>query len=95
MRKITQAAVSAFYSDVNFKSGNTVVTAGVGLITEMKLHGNVIARKKDGKVEINNCGWETNTTKERLNGLNGVKINAKNKIWFLNGDIMLEGWNTI
>tara|TARA_Y100000592_G_C5381110_1_gene273463 strand:+ start:530 stop:898 length:369 start_codon:yes stop_codon:yes gene_type:complete len=38
---------------------------------------------------ITAAGWRTNTTKERLNGLNGVNIYQKDFQWHLNG----EAWN--
>lgn len=38
---------------------------------------------------ITAAGWRTNTTKERLNGLNGVNIYQKDFQWYLNG----EAWN--
>ena len=38
---------------------------------------------------ITSAGWPTNTTKERLNGLNGVNIYQKDFQWYLNG----EAWN--
>ena len=36
-------------------------------------------------LSITNAGWESNTTKERLNGLDGVSIQQKAGIWYLNG----------
>ena len=38
---------------------------------------------------ITSAGWQTNTTKERLNGFNGVNIYQKDFQWYLNG----EAWN--
>ena len=57
-------------------------------VTIMKLHGNSIAfRYNDPErtLSITNCGWQTNTTKERLNAIDGVKIYQKSGQWFLNG----------
>ena len=54
--------------------------------TSYWLHGNKIAaRLGDGRMWISNAGWATNTTKERLNGLPGVRVNQKNFQWFING----------
>ena len=36
-------------------------------------------------IQSTNCGWFSNTTKERLNGLPNVNIYQKNFEWFLNG----------
>ena len=62
-----------------------------GNITKLKLHGNTIAIKfetKKGKTHlfITNAGWESNTTKERLNALDGVSIVQRNFIWYLNDE---------
>ena len=57
-------------------------------VTVLKLHGNAIAYKyNDPKqtLSITNCGWESNTTKERLNALPNVSIQQKNFVWYLNG----------
>lgn len=35
----------------------------------MKLHGNTIASVDGSQLTLNDCGWQTTTTKERLNGL--------------------------
>ena len=90
MRKITINSIEAFNSNENFKSSNTEVVTD-NHTTFLKLHGSTIAIKNiaTNELKITNCGWETTTTKERLNGLEGVRINAKNFVWYLNG----EAWN--
>ena len=58
-------------------------------VTVLKYQGNEIAyRYNDPKktLSITNCGWFSNTTKERLNGLPNVSIQQKNFIWYLNGN---------
>jgi hypothetical protein len=42
-----------------------------------------------GDLWINDAGWQTVTTKERLNGFPSVNIVQKNFQWFLNG----EAWD--
>ena len=64
MRKVTQETVNAFLKGEKKTIGNTS-TDGKSLC----LHGNCIARKVDGKIYISNAGWQSVTTKERLNGL--------------------------
>jgi len=64
MRKVTQETVNAFLKGEKKTIGNTF-TDGKSLY----LHGNCIARKVDGKIYISNAGWQSVTTKERLNGL--------------------------
>lgn len=72
MRQITRDAVNAFMSGKDFKRGNTEVKNGV-----MYLHGNAIATKNNVGymspdaigIMVNLAGWNTRTTRERLNGL--------------------------
>jgi hypothetical protein len=87
MRKITRESVVAFNSATPFKKSNTEVKVRLN-VTIMELFGNAIAYRyndPDRTLSITNCGWESQTTKERLNGLDGVRINQKNGQWFLNG----------
>lgn len=89
MRKITKQAIEAFNAGRNFNSSNTKVKAynngsHSGEIY-LYLHGNVIAKRINGTLSISNCGWFTNTTRERLNGLPGVSICQRKGQWYLNG----------
>ena len=84
MRKITEQAANAFKDDRGSLSGNTQVRVISG-ITEMLLHGHIIAKKEDGNLWINLCGWNTTTTRERLNGLPNVSVRTKAGSVFLNG----------
>tara|TARA_R100000426_G_C4728537_1_gene74895 strand:+ start:62 stop:409 length:348 start_codon:yes stop_codon:yes gene_type:complete len=94
MRKITQDAVRAFEQHKKFKRGNTEVEVSESrLFAELKLHGNTIA--SSGVFEglmISSAGWKTNTTKERLNGLDGVHIYQKDFTWYLNGREWTGEW---
>lgn len=94
-RKITQESVSAFLSGRKFKKGNMSVENELGY-TKLKLHGNTIATIDAlGVLSISNAGWQSNTTKERLNGLPNVHINQKNWSWYLNGNVWDGGWKRI
>ena len=87
MRKITEETVNAFNNSLPFRKANMEVEV-LSDVTIMKLHGNSIAfRYKYPKrsLKITNCGWQTNTTKERLNAIDGVSIYQKSGQWFLNG----------
>ena len=87
MRKITEETINAFNNSLPFKKGNMEVEV-LPKVTVMKLHGNSIAfryNEPDRKLCITNCGWESNTTKERLNAIAGVNIHQKAWQWFLNG----------
>jgi len=92
MKKITKDAVRAFLNRKKFKRSNTEVVIPIPNETHegnpsaiMYLHNNPIAFILDNCLTITSCGWETNTTKERLNGLPGVHIQKKNLQWYLNG----------
>ena len=99
MRKITEQAVKAFVNGDSFKSGNTMVEHLIQphmTSTHLYLHGNEIARLSNNVLTLSSCGWETNTTKERLNGLlrqYGNKIiRQKEGVWYLY-DSFLSGEN--
>lgn len=85
--KTTAKAVNAFIQNRNFNSPNTNVIAYSDGKVSMYLFGNCIANKDEhGKITIRNCGWQTNTTKERLNGLPNVSIRQIKGEWYLNGE---------
>ena len=87
MRQITIDAIRAFNNNYKFKRSNTEVRIfGYDTnVTQLILHGNIIAYKDNTGTYISTCGWHTVTTKERLNGLHGVHIEQRNYIWYLNG----------
>ena len=72
MRKISKLAARAFINERKFSRDNTSVrsfpTIG-GNMTELYLHGNIIARKRGDKIHLSLAGWPTMTTRERLNTL--------------------------
>ena len=91
MRQITKESINAFMNASNFNKQNTSVEV-LPNVTILKLHNNAIAyRYNDPKktLSITNAGWQSNTTKERLNALPNVNILQKNFIWYLNG----KEWN--
>ena len=97
MRKITKDAIRAFREHRKFKRGNTVVEVCESkLFAELKLHGNAIARSGvfDGLM-ISSAGWNTVTTKERLNGFDEVEIYQKDFTWYLNGHEWNGAWVSI
>lgn len=91
MRKITSEAVRAFEWGNNYKGSNTEVKNN----GEMYLFGNLIARHVPGGYEITNAGWQSATTKERLNAIQGVHIVQKAGEWYLNGNLWNGSWITI
>ena len=73
MRKIAQDAARAFCNNRKFSRSNTQVRTGVTIgdqpMTELLLHGHVIARRRNGQLFVTLAGWPTPTTKSRLNAL--------------------------
>jgi hypothetical protein len=91
MRQITIDSIDAFLNARKFNRQNMSVEV-LPNVTILKLHNNAIAYKyndPERTLSITNCGWFSNTTKERLNGLPNVNIYQKNFEWFLNG----KEWN--
>lgn len=103
MRKITEQSVRAFLDGQVFNSGNMNVSVVDGDV-HLYLHGNLIARKftvpggfgvEDSvRIEIRDAGWQSNTTKERLNGLLDtmgarMHIYQRNFEWFIGS----HSWN--
>lgn len=77
MRKITELAAAAFETGREFKQSNTEVKlTQEGKCVELLLFNNRIAYKHldSNHFYITNAGWKSPTTKERLNGLQGVSI---------------------
>jgi len=98
MRQITKDAIKAFYNKEDFKRSNTQIKYVLNMMTAvstmvMFLHGHAIAKLTKGELYIRHAGYKTNTTKERLNGLNGVHIHQKNFIWYVNGIEWEDGYN--
>ena len=95
MRKITADAIRAFRNRQTFKRGNTEVKVYDNSVA-LFLHGNIIAEyAADGALYIRDGGWQTNTTKERLNGLPNVHIYQKDFQWYLNGEAWSGAWTLI
>jgi len=92
MRKIEQQMNEAILNRKDFFSSNTSVENYVNNITGakeavVKLHGNHIATVGD-TLQICDAGWQTVTTKSRLNALcnefaEGCYVFQKNYDWFL------------
>lgn len=93
-RKISSAAAHSFMNHRPYKNKNThVVVTPHG--TEMRLHGNLIAKNVKGKVSISMAGWPTTTTKSRLNSL-GVNVRTKGGKHYLgNKEIDSKSWYTL
>lgn len=90
MRQITSEAVNAFISGRSFKKANMRVERFSQERFFMYLHDNMIADRENNKLFITTCGWYTNTTKERLNGIldayNLPRLSVKKGVWYLGNE---------
>lgn len=74
MRKIEQQMNAAITAKKDWQSGNTVVTHSRGdvingPVSHVFLHGNKIAEVGDTFIRLFDGGWQTTTTKSRLNAI--------------------------
>ena len=70
MRKIESQMIAAVQGNTNWTSGNTCVTIDTETNTSsIYLHGNLIATVTDNDMTIYDGGWQSVTTKSRLNAL--------------------------
>lgn len=91
MRKITKEAVSAFVEREMFSKSNTSTDGRY-----LRLHNNTIAYWGNGDdLWVSTAGWNTVTTRERLNGLPGVSVCMKRGQLYLNGEKWDGGWKLI
>mgnify|MGYP004405756691 FL=1 len=91
MRKIEKQMCDAVQSNKNWTSGNTAVyfdpETGVSIV---RLHGNKIAEISDNDMTIFDGGWQTVTTKSRLNALceyfciDGENVFQEDFQWYVN-----------
>ena len=93
MRKIEEQMNSAVSNNKNWSSANTVVTyCEETNESNVYLHGNHIATVGDTWMQLFDGGWQSNTTKSRLNallstfGIDGEKVFQKDFQWFLMQD---------
>ena len=95
MRKITRDIVNAFQNSRSLTIGNSRTNG-----ESLWLFGNKIAEIRRDGLWITNAGWQSVTTKERLNGLSGVEIRNRRGTWILNdipwsGEwVNVDAWNS-
>ena len=95
MRQVEKNMLQAVRAGKNFKCGNTEVKNGVFGEVFVYLHGNCIYRIIDGVREFTLSGWNTVTTRSRLNAL-GVNVSQKNWEPIYNGTVINSyNWYTV
>ena len=89
MRKIEHQMNAAIINEQDWKCANTEVRNEDG-VSKVFLHGNLIAEVGDTFLRLFDGGWQSNTTKSRLNALlkahgkGGECVFQKQWEWFIN-----------
>jgi len=89
MRKIETQIIKAIQENKDLKVANSEVISCTN-VSDVYLHGNLIARIGETWMELFDCGYQTATTKSRLNallsafGMEGEYIFQKKGQWFIN-----------
>ena len=90
MRKIERQMLNAIANNSDWQSANTRVEYDAETNESKEyLHGNHIADVADNYIRIYDGGWQSNTTKSRINailgehGISGEGVFQKNYQWFI------------
>lgn len=104
MRKIEQQMIAAIREGKDWKNGNTKVIT-INDVSWVYLHDNHIATVYEDSVEVFDGGWQSNTTKSRLNAIcnafciAGEGVFQKKFEWFIHKFVGQAGeskvYNTI
>lgn len=90
MRLVTKRSIECLFIGKNYSSKNTKVIGD-----RLYLWDTPIIEVRDDGVYIQTGGWNTSTTKERLNGLPGVRVYHKKHILHLNGVPWNGNWSKV
>jgi hypothetical protein len=87
MRKIESQMNRAISTETDWKCDNTQVI-NIDGVSFVYLHNNLIAMIADTWLELFDGGWQSNTTKSRLNAIlsehgSGERVYQKNFKWFV------------
>ena len=91
-RKIERQMQAAIATRTDWRKSNTSVSVDSEGFTSVRLHGNRIAEiDPNGDIILSSCGWDTPTTKSRLNAIldvfiSGCHIFQKDFTWYV-GDL--------
>lgn len=97
MRKIERLMNDAIRGNRHWKCDNTEVIADHDGVSRVYLHDNLIAEVGDTFIRLFDGGWQSATTKSRLNailadhGIGSESVFQKNHTWFFRdamGDVL-------
>jgi hypothetical protein len=93
MREIEKKMVAAVRNGRNFNGNNTQVKSLSNGNIYVYLFDNCIYKIVNGTPKFNLCGWNSATTRSRLNAL-GVNVTSKNFTPYYNGEPISanSGW---
>jgi hypothetical protein len=101
MRKIESQMINAIQNQTDWQSANTSVHFNEDEnLSIVRLHGNKIAEVGDTFIRLFDGGYQSNTTKSRLNailsacGEVGDRVFAKNYEWFVSMNTV-QGLSTV
>jgi len=100
MRKIESQMCAAIQANQDFKSGNTQVITIEG-VSFIYLHGNQIASVDEDSMTIYDGGWQSTTTKSRLNALcnefcvAGEGVFQKDFVWYVRKFVGMAGQSKV
>jgi len=89
MRKIEQLMNVAISNNNEYWSKANTSVETIDGVSYVRLHGNLIAEVDDNGIKLYDGGWQSNTTKSRLNailtehGIAGEGVFQKNYQWFI------------
>ena len=89
MRAIERKMIAAIREHKDWRLDNTEVEWISEDVASVMLHGHTLAEVHPDHLMISDCGWQTTTTKSRLNALLGELVNVptgisqKNWTWRL------------
>lgn len=83
MRNVTKQIAAAFRANKSKTVGNTRTDGNA-----VYLHGNKIIERRGTEVWARLAGWNTPTTRERLNGILGAGFHQKDFSPYLNGQLI-------
>lgn len=94
MRKIEKEIIEAIKARKPYSNNNTRVSVSSdGDFLKVELHGHVIAEIWDKSIQLSDCGYQTKTTKSRLNCLLShfdlPTVYSKDYQWYIGSDIWL------
>jgi hypothetical protein len=96
MKKVTETIANAFAQGSKKSIGNTETDGNA-----FYLHGNKIAEWREDGLHMTLAGWNTATTRERLNGIAevlGLKVSFTQKAFepYLNGKLIdKNAWHNV